>query len=190
MNAMVQDSPGRVTLLLKQVADGRSGAANELLPLVYSELRRLARARMAGERDRGASQPTSLVHEAYLRLVGDSEYRFANRAHFFAAAAEAMRRIAIDRARERDSLKRGGGQRRVTLDEDVATSDPRPEELLALDAALQHLESRDKIMSDVVKLRYFAELTVEETAQALDLSPRTIKRHWAAARAWLYDEMA
>jgi RNA polymerase sigma factor (TIGR02999 family) len=178
----------RVTRLLQDLGAGRREAAAQLLPLVYDELRRLARARLARERA-SLHQPTSLVHEAYLRLVGDAECRWANRAHFFAAAAEAMRRIGVERARRRARLKRGGGGRRVTLDDDVPAAGPDPDETLALDAALARLEARDAAMADVVKLRYFAGLTVEETARAMELSPRSVKRLWAAARAWLYDEL-
>jgi RNA polymerase sigma factor (TIGR02999 family) len=183
------DRSDGVTRLLQDVAYGRPGAAEALLPLVYSELRRLARARVRSERSTAAHQPTSLVHEAYLRLVRDAEYRFESRAHFFAAAAEAMRRIAIERARARARLKRSGELRRVTLDEGAAVEEPRADELFALDEALSRLEALDPSMSGVVKLRFFAGLTVEETAQALDLSPRTVKRQWAAARAWLHDAL-
>jgi RNA polymerase sigma factor (TIGR02999 family) len=186
---MAEDPSHRVTLLLQRIGEGQSQAAEELLPVVYDELRRLARARLARDRA-GLHDPTSLVHEAYLRLVGDREYRWENRAHFFAAAAEAMRRIGVERARARGRLKRGGGQRRVTLGEEIASRDPEPEELLALDEALSRLEAREPPMAHVVKLRYFAGLTVEETAHALELSPRTVKRLWVGARAWLYDAMS
>ena len=124
-----------------------------------------------------------------MRLVGDEEYRWANRAHFFAAAAEAMRRIVIDRARARARIKRGGGQERVTLPRNVVGSGPPPEELLALNEVLARLERRDSTMADVVKLRYFAGFTVPETARALNLSRRTVNRLWTAARAWLHDEI-
>ncbi len=189
MDPVADDAPREVTRLLREIGAGKAGATEELLPLVYDELRRLARARVAREGRGAPHQPTSLVHEAYLRLVGDAELRWDNRGHFFAAAAEAMRRIVIDRARQRGRLKHGGGRRPVTLEDDVATREPVAEEVLALDEALTRLERHDRRMSDVVKLRYFAELTVEETAEALELSPRTVKRTWAAARAWLYDAM-
>lgn len=194
----MSDPPSReVTRLLQEIGEGRDSAADRLLPVVYAELRRLARARLVRERSAAAHQATSLVHEAYLRLVGDREYRWDNRAHFFAAAGEAMRRILIERARRRARLKHGGGQRRVTFDEDstegraAVTPDPGPppEELLALDDALIRLDARDAAMGNVVKLRYFAGLTVAETARALEMSPRSVNRLWTAARAWLHAEM-
>lgn len=164
-------------------------AADELLPLVYAELRRLAKSRMAREKHAHSVQPTSLVHQAYLRLIGDRQPHWEGRGHFFAAAAEAMRRILIERARQRSSLKRGGDLQRVDYDEAQAKSEPRAEDLLALDAALDSLEAKDPTMANIVKLRYFAGLTVPETGEALGLSPRSVNRHWTAARAWLHREM-
>lgn len=164
-------------------------AAADLLPLVYEELRKLARARMARERPGQTLQPTALVHEAYLRLSGDGDAPWASRAQFFAAAAEAMRRILIEKARRSRRRKRGGGRRRVTLDEGLLQAEPAPEEILALDQAIDRLEARDAAMARVVKLRYFAGLTVEETALALETSPRTVKRLWTAGRAWLHREL-
>jgi len=158
------DATGEVTRLLEAISAGDASAVDELLPRVYEELRRLARARVAGERDAHEHQPTSLVHEAYLRLVGDQQARFENRAHFFGAAGEAMRRVLVDRARERGALKRGGDQRRVTLDDRAAGVTPPSDDLLAVDDALRKLEEKDAAMALVVKLRYFAGLTVEETA--------------------------
>ncbi len=178
-----------VTRILGEVQAGKTQASDELLPLVYAELRRLARARMAQEKHAHSVQPTSLVHQAYLRLVGDRSPQWEGRGHFFAAAAEAMRRILVEKARQRASLKRGGDMQRVELDEAMASAKPRPEELLSLDAALDGLESQDLTMARVVKLRYFAGLTVPETADALDLSPRSVNRLWTAARAWLRREM-
>ena len=134
-------------------------------------------------------QATALVHEVYVRLVGDAEYRWANRAHFFAAAAEAMRRIVIERVRHDRRLKRGGDWRRVSLADDAARIEPRSEELLALDEALARLEQKDAKMAHVVKLRYFAGLTIDETARALDTSPRTVDRLWIGAKAWLHAEI-
>ena len=179
----------RVTLLIEQIGSGNLYAAEELLPLVYEEMRRLARARLAREAPGHTLAPTGLVHEAYLRLVEDPEMRWENRAHFFAAAAEAMRRILIERARRYARQKHGGGRRRVSVDEDVLGSEPRAEELLDLDRALGKLEARDTVMARVVKLRYFGGLTVEETAQALDTSARSVNRLWTAARAWLAREL-
>ncbi len=182
-------TPGRVTRLLAEANAGSAEAADELLPLVYDELRRLARLKLARERPGQTLPPTALVHEAYLRLVGDPEARFSGRGHFFAAAAEAMRRILVERARRRARQRHGGEWARTTLSEDSAVVPPRPEELLALDDALTRLEGQDRDMGAVVKLRYFAGLTVPETAEALGLSPRSVNRLWSGARAWLYREM-
>lgn len=183
----MREDPGhRVTQLLGELESGNARAADELLPLVYSELRRLARSRMARERHAHSVQPTSLVHQAYLRLLGDRQPHWEGRGHFFSAAAEAMRRILIEKARQRASLKRGGDLRRTGFDnEALPGTEQQPEDLLALDAALDSLEAKDPAMANVVKLRYFAGLTVEETAEALGLSPRSVNRQWTAARAWL-----
>jgi RNA polymerase sigma factor (TIGR02999 family) len=178
-----------VTDLLDRVRAGQAHAAEALLPIVYSELRKLARARLARERPGQTLQATALVHEAYLRLVGDADPSWENRGHFFAAAAEAMRRILIERARRYAAEKHGGGQNRVTLSEEIAATIGTAEELLALDLALTRLEQRDFQMATVVKLRYFAGLEVEETAQALGTSSRTVNRLWTAARAWLAQEL-
>lgn len=184
-----ENTPGRVTRLLAEASAGSAAAADELLPLVYEELRRLARLKLARERPGQTLPPTALVHEAYLRLVGDPGARFSGRGHFFAAAAEAMRRILVERARRRARQRHGGEWARTTLAEDSAVVPPRPEELLALDDALTRLETQDRDMGAVVKLRYFAGLTVPETAEALGLSPRSVNRLWSGARAWLYREM-
>ncbi|MEJ2085338.1 MAG: ECF-type sigma factor [Acidobacteriota bacterium] len=186
----MSNNASEVTRLLDQVAAGVPTASEELLPLVYDELRQLARARLARE-SRAPSEPTSLVHDAYVRLVGNGKDSWQNRAHFFAAAGEAMRRILIEQARGRKRQKRGGGQRPITLDEQLLEGDqPRAEDLLALNQALERLENKDRAMCEVVKLRYFAGLTIAETAEALDLSPRTVNRRWIEARAWLYRELA
>lgn len=186
---MADDPSRQVTRLLEEIAEGRVRAADELMPLVYNELRKLARDRLAGDRVGSSLQATALVHEVYVRLVGDPDYRWANRAHFFAAAAEAMRRIVIEHARHRGRLKRGGDLGRVTLQDDAARIEPRPEELLALDEALTRLEGRDARMAHVVKLRYFVGLTIEETARALETSPRSVNRMWIAAKTWLRGEV-
>lgn len=182
-----------VTQLLALASDGDSQAAAELLPLVYDELRRLARARMAKEAAGGAGftlQPTALVHEAYMRLLGDADVKWDNRGHFFGAAARAMRRILVERARHRDRIKHGGGRKRVELQDDAAMSqEPEAGELLALDEVLEKLERMDRRKAEVVMLRYFAGLSVEETAAALAISPATVKNDWAFARAWLHREM-
>lgn len=186
---MSDPTPERMTALLAEAGRGDPAAAEDLLPLVYDELRKLARARMARERPGQTLQPTALVHEAYLRLVGDTAQPWASRAQFFAAAAEAMRRILIDRARRVHRDKRGGGRRRVTLEEGLLLAEPVPEAVLALDQVLARLEARDRRMAAVVKLRCFAGLTVEETALAMDSSERTVKRLWTAGRAWLHREL-
>jgi len=186
----METDPGLVTQMLEAVSAGKEGAGDELFTLVYTELRRMARSKMAAERPGHTLQPTALVHEVYLRLLRDQKPHWGNRAHFFAAAAEAMRRILIERARSRGRLKRGGEVRHVQLETADGYLDPDSENLLALDQALTGLEARDAQMARVVKLRYFAGLTVEETAQALQVSPRTINRQWSAARAWLHRELA
>jgi len=183
-----------VTRLLEAAAAGDSQAASDLLPLVYEELRRLAASRMAQENPGLTLQATALVHEAYLRLVGarTASAGFDNRGHFFAAAAEAMRRILIDRARERQSRKRGGELRRVELDAAAVVADPddnAADDLLALDDALQQLEADDPAKARLVKLRYFAGLSIADAAAALDISPATAKRHWIYARSWLYGKI-
>lgn len=178
-----------MTRLLERAGAGSRGASDELLPLVYDELRRLARARLRRERPGQTLQPTGLVHEAYLRLLGDQPTSWQNRRHFFAAAAEAMRRILIERARRAARLKRGGDQERVSLGAVAEAIEPRLEEMLDLDHALRALAERDAEMAEVVKLRYFAGLTVEETAAALETSPRSVNRSWTAARAWLLREL-
>jgi len=165
-------------------------SSEELLPLVYTQLRRLAQHRMAQENPGITLQATALVHEAYVRIAGDKdEDGWAGRAQFFAAAAEAMRRILIERARARGRLKRGGGRVKVTLERLDLAAEQDPDVVLALDEALTRLAERDPRASRIVHLRFFAGLSVDETAAALDLSPRTVKREWTFARAWLYDEL-
>ena len=185
---MSEDATSAVTRLLEQARRGEPGATEQLLPLVYDELRRLARSRMRSERPGHTLQPTALVHEAYLRLLG-AEGAWEGRGHFFAAAAEAMRRILIERARRVRRLKRGGDLNRVELDDQVSADGPRVDEVLAVDEALGRLEEKDAQMAAVVKLRYFGGLTVEEIAQALGTSPRTVNRLWTGARAWLRTEI-
>lgn len=186
---MSDAQPQDVTRLLAAIESGEAGATERLLPLVYDELRRLARQRMARERPDRVPQPTSLVHEAYLRLVREPDIHWSNRAHFFAASAEAMRRIVIERVRKAGRLRHGGGHAQVPLDDDLAAAPERSDELLALDEALTRLEALDRRMSGIVKLRYFAGLSVDETADALGISPRTVDREWTAARAWLFREL-
>jgi RNA polymerase sigma factor (TIGR02999 family) len=176
-----------VTKVLEAIRRGEPEADNELLPLVYEELRRLAAAKMAHELPGQTLQPTALVHEAWLRLVGNENPKWENRAHFFGAAAEAMRRILIDNARRKRALRHGGGQQRLTLDEvDLATA-PEEDQLLAVHEALDRLAAQDPVKAELVKLRYFVGLTIAETAEVLGISEPTAKRYWAYARAWLYD---
>jgi RNA polymerase sigma factor (TIGR02999 family) len=163
--------------------------ADALLPIVYDELRRLAAAYLRRERPGQTLQPTALVHEAYLRLIKDRPGRWQNRAHFCAIAAHSMRQILIERARARGALKRGGVQARVTLDEGLVAGEPRAIDLVALDDALERLEQLDAEQARLVELRFFGGLTIEETAEAMGLSPATIKRHWTVARAWLAREL-
>jgi RNA polymerase sigma factor (TIGR02999 family) len=181
-----------VTRLLMAIEQGDSAATENLLPLVYDELRRLARAHMAKERSDHTLQPTALVHEAYLRLTGDSYRRWEGRAHFFAAAAEAMRRILIEHARGKQALKRGGGWQRVEMDSvdlPVTLACENPEELLALDEALQELAKVDNKRAELVKLLYFAGLNLDEAAAAQGISRTAAHRHLVFARAWLLDAM-
>ncbi|MBS0266970.1 MAG: sigma-70 family RNA polymerase sigma factor [Planctomycetes bacterium] len=183
---MVED----VTRILNAVQQGDPQAAQELLPLVYNELRRLAARKMTREQAGQTLQPTALVHEAYLRLVGPELQRgWDHRGHFFAAAAEAMRRILIENARRKQSDKRGGGLARVELDDAPAVELVDDDSLLALDGALEKLDQVDPEAAQLVKLRYFTGMSVEEVAAALGISERTAKRNWAYARAWLKREL-
>ncbi len=181
---------GDVTQILAAMQVGDSHSSEELIPLVYNELRRLAASRMAHESPENTLQPTALVHEAFLRLVGsEAGQSWNSRGHFFAAAAEAMRRILIEAARKKRSLKRGEGFERVELDiADGATLEINAE-LLDLDAALLNFAQVEPRAAELVKLRFFAGLTIEEAAAALQISPRTAKREWAYARVWLRREM-
>jgi RNA polymerase sigma factor (TIGR02999 family) len=175
-----------VSRLLDAAATGDRQAAADLLPLVYDELRKLAAVRMAVESPDQTLQPTALVHEAYLRLLGpDDDSRWDSRGHFFAAAAEAMRRILVDAARRKAAAKHGGEYARLELEPDLAATPEPREDLVALDEALDRLAVEDPLKAELVKLRYFAGLTLPEAAAALGLSERTAGRHWAFARAWL-----
>jgi RNA polymerase sigma factor (TIGR02999 family) len=180
-----------VTRLLGEIDRGDGGAAERLLPLIYAELRKLAAARMARETPGQTLDATALVHEAYLRLVGaDARQRWDSRGHFFAAAAEAMRRILVDNARRKASVKHGGGRERIDLEQEPLVAPARADQLLALDEALAALATEAPAKADLVKLRYFAGLSLEESAHALGISPTTAKRHWAYARAWLHTALA
>lgn len=177
---------GAVTRALHAAAGGGQAAANELLPLVYDQLLAIARHRMQHENPNHTLQATALVNEAYIRLVGSEPMSWSSRAHFFHAAAKAMRRILIDHARRRGRDKRGGGMKRKPLDAiDMALTDDE-DQIVALDAALDRLAREDPRAASIVELRFYAGLSVEDTAAALKLSERTVKREWAFARAWLY----
>src|SRR5262245_30195496 len=179
-----------VTRILNAIQQGDPRAADELLPLVYEELRKLAAARMAEEPEGHTLQATALVHEAWLRLAGDNAATpFANRAHFFAAAAEAMRRILIERARSKATAKRGGRLERVELDLVELATDADNETLLLINESLEKLAKENAQAAQVVQLRFFAGLTLEEAGQALGVTERTAKRYWAFARAWLFEEI-
>jgi RNA polymerase sigma factor (TIGR02999 family) len=175
-----------VTRLLDAWSGGDEDALAKLIPLVQPELHRLAHHYMSRERTGHTLQTTELLDEAYLRLVGDPKRNWQNRTHFVAAAAQLMRRIMVDHARERRARKRGGDPVKVSLEDAVLVTEKRSEELLALDEALERLASQDPRKSQIVELRYFGGLTVEEAAAFLKLSPRTVKREWRMARAWLY----
>ncbi len=188
-DAHMAPAAGEVTQLLADLQDGRSDAVSQLIPLVYEELHQLAGQRMRHERSDHTLQATALLHEAYRRLLNQPERTWQNRTHFIAVAAQVMRRILIDHARARRTAKRGGALHRVTLEEPLLLTPDRPEELIALDDALERLAQFDARQSRVVELRYFGGLSVEETAEALGISPRTVKREWSVARAWLHREV-
>ena len=175
--------------MLRAWSDGDQSALDKLTPIVYSELRRLAQHYMSRERTGHTLQATALVNEAYLRLVDYKRMRWENRAHFFAVSAQLMRRILVDHAR-RHNLKRGAGVEHIELDETVLVGDDRYGNLVALDDAMQSLANIDRRKAQVVELRYFGGLSVEETAEVLKVSPITVKRDWRTARAWLYREMS
>ena len=179
----------QATRLLEAINNGEAAAAQELLPLVYDELRKLARAKMHQERAGHTLEATALVHEAYLRLVGDEKSPWQSRGHFFAAAAEAMRRILIEHARMKAAIKHGGDRQRVEFDQTTPITSPcdNIDDLLALDEALVKLEAEHPLHAMLVKLLYFAGLTLEEAADALGMSKTTAHRHWTFARAWLFE---
>ena len=173
-----------VTLIIQAVAAGEASATDDLLPVIYSDLKRLATSRLASEKIGHTLQPTALVHEAYMRLVGTNSDTWENRAHFFGAASEAMRRILIDHARRKKRKKRGGDAKRVCLD-DIAEINSESDQLLALDEALSELELLDKTKAELVKLKFFGGMKLNEAAKVLDIPSRTADRYWAYARAWL-----
>jgi RNA polymerase sigma factor (TIGR02999 family) len=180
-----------VTQILSAIEQGDPAAAEQLLPLVYEELRKLAAAKMAQEKPGQTLQATALVHEAYLRLVGsENSHRWDSRGHFFSAAAEAMRRILVERARRKRSQRQGGGRQRLNLDHVEIAAAEKSEDLLALNEALVRFEAKDSLKAELVKIRYFAGLTVPQAASALGISSATADRYWAYARAWLHAELA
>jgi RNA polymerase sigma factor (TIGR02999 family) len=178
-----------LTRILQDISAGRAKASDELLPLVYDELRLLARQRLREERVNHTLNATALVHEAYLRLAGGDKVAWENRAHFFGAAARAMRRVLIDHARKRNRLKRASEHRQVPLSVVDLMVDADRDEILAIDAAVEKLAARDARMAEIVHLRFYAGLSVEEVAAALGLSDRTVRREWSVARAWLSREL-
>ncbi|MDQ3743783.1 MAG: sigma-70 family RNA polymerase sigma factor [Acidobacteriota bacterium] len=187
---MSTPSPPEITRLLEDWSRGDRSALDRLIPLVHAELRRIARRQMSQERAGHTLQATALVNEAYVRLAGDTGQRWQNRAHFFAVCAQVMRHVLIDHARSRAREKRGGALRRVSLEGAAALAEGGEAELLALDEALARLEEFDRQKARVVELRYFAGLGIEETAEALGVSPTTVRREWRRAKAWLYRTLA
>lgn len=184
-----QISEPDVTALLERVVEGDAEATNELLPLVYERLRAIARARMASENAGHTLQATALVHEVFMKLIGERRVPWRNQAHFYAAAADGMRRLLLDHARTKYRKKRGGNARQAPINVADLASRENPEQILALDAALCRLEEQNPETARIVRLRFYAGLSVDETAAAMELSPRTIDRRWKFARAWLFNEI-
>ncbi len=184
-----QDTRRTVTCILNDLQSGRREASDQLLPLVYDQLRAIAQQRMNDERAGHTLQATALVHEAYLRLVGDHDVAWTGRAHFYNAAVAAMRRILIDHARRRGAVKRGGDWRRRALNVASLALDENLDSFLALDDAILRLQEQDGAAAQVVRLRFFAGLSIEDTARILDVSPRTVKREWTYARTWLLQNL-
>lgn len=183
-------SSGQISLLLQQLASGNQDAMQELVPLVYEELHRLAAHYMRDERRDHTLQPTALVHEAYIRLVNRQQANWQNKAHFFGVAAQVMRTILTDHARHHGRVKRGGvHQHKLSLDDIQLFSEERSDDLIALDESLRQLAQLDARQSRIVELRIFGGLTVDETAAVLSISPKTVKRDWTIARAWLYGDL-
>ena len=187
---MTQPSTQEITHLLLAWREGDEAALEQLMPLVYDELRRLAKRYMGRQRPGHTLQATALVNEAYLRLIDSNRVRWQNRAHFFAVSAQLMRRILVDFARARNNLKRGGGLPHVTLDNNLDVAPGRDLDLMALDDALKALGKLNERQSQIVELRYFGGLSEEETAEVLEISTRTVRRDWSLARAWLYRELS
>jgi RNA polymerase sigma-70 factor (ECF subfamily) len=190
MSPRTAGSTGDVTQFLADLQNGRPEAASQLITVVYNELHRLARYQMRHERPDHTLQATALLHETYLRLVNQPERTWHNRAHFIGVAAQVMRRILIDYARSRQTAKRGGGLHKVSLEEPLLFSEEQSEELLVLNEALERLAEFDERLSRIVELRFFGGLTVDETAEVLAVSSKTVKRDWSVARAWLHRELS
>jgi RNA polymerase sigma-70 factor, ECF subfamily len=184
------DRPGDVTLLLRQVKAGDSAAESRLLELVYPQLRRIARQHLRRERTGHTLQPTALVNEVYLQLAGQMEKDWQNRSHFYAVAAKLMRRILVDYARQKKAAKREGGRQQVELTEALSITRERLDEILAIDEALSRLAEFDPRRSKVVEMRFFGGMTESEAAEVLGVAPRTVKRDWNVAKAWLHGELA
>ncbi len=185
------EAGGNVTLLLGQLRAGKQDVAGQLVPLIYAELRRIAGAQMGRERLGHTLQATAVVHEAYMRLAGEQEIPWQNRAHFFAIAAKTMRRVLLDYARHRHAGKRGGeGARKVDIDAELLIADDRLDDVVVLDEVLGRLSEMDPQQERIVELRFFAGLNVEETAEVMGISPSTVKREWRLAKAWLQLELA
>ncbi len=188
---MAQASTQELTQLLVQLSEGKSQAVDDILPLIYDELRRLASNYLRRERSDHTLQPTALVHEAYIKLIDQTQVKWQNRAHFFGIAANIMRRILVDYARQHKADKRGGAAEKLPLEEEILiVSEGKSAELLALDEALENLAKIDPQKSKIVELRYFGGLSVEETAEVLGVSEITVKRHWRMAKAWLYGQLS
>lgn len=183
------DSQNSVTELLARWNQGDDGAREALIPLVYDELRRVAKRKLAGQRSDHTLQPTALVHEAYIRLINRKSGQMNDRAHFFALASQMMRQILVDHARMRNSAKRGGGEVTLLLDRDVGVEEPINFDLLGLDNAMKRLAVLDPRQSRLVELRFFGGLSIEEAAKIIEISPATAKREWATARVWLHHAM-
>jgi RNA polymerase sigma factor (TIGR02999 family) len=187
---MAEEPSHEITRLLDDLTLGKEHAFDDLLPLVYRELRQRAASNLRRERQNHTLQPTALVHEAFMKLVDQRNVRWQNRAHFFGVAAQAMRRILVDHARTHGRVKRGGAGPLVTLDEAMIAGESRSIDLLALDQALERLAALDERQARVVELRFFGGLSVEETAEVLQISPATIKREWSMAKAWLHSQLS
>ena len=186
---MDSNQPENFTRLIQEYSNGNKRALNEILPLIYDELKKISSRYLREEYRNHTFQTTELVHEAYIKLIGDQNVSWENRAHFFGIAAQSMRQILVDHARKRNAKKRGGGQINLSIDEILKVSEKADEQVLNLDEALKKLEAVDKRAAKIVELRYFSGLTIEETAKVLNISPSTAKRDWNFAKAWLYREI-